>query len=176
MLHKNRVWDLVDLPPNRKPITCRWVFKTKLDGDGRPHTYKARLVARGFSQKYGDDYDETYAPVVRYDTIRALLAISAMKKKYIRQLDVQSAYLNGVLEEEIFMKQPPGFVSKGQEDKVCRLRKSLYGLKQSALTWNRHVTEILTKLKFKRSVAVPCLYTRTEKNGSLIFFFMSTIY
>lgn len=169
LLHKHRVWDLVDLPHNRKPITCRWVFKTKLDGDGRPHTYKARLVARGFSQKFGEDYDETYAPIVRYDTIRVLLAVSAMKKKYIRQLDVQSAYLNGVLEEEIFMRQPPEFIQMGQENKVCRLRKSLYGLKQSAVTWNRHITEILAKLKFKRSVADPCLYTRIEKNASITY-------
>ncbi|XP_077257634.1 uncharacterized protein LOC143894862 [Temnothorax americanus] len=112
LLNKYQVWDLVDLPPKRKTVSCRWVFKTKLDADGRPHTYKARLVARGFSQKFDEDYDETYASVVRYDTVQVLLATAARKKMYIQQLDVQSAYLNGVLEEEIFMEQPPGFIQK----------------------------------------------------------------
>ncbi|KMQ91963.1 retrovirus-related pol polyprotein from transposon tnt 1-94 [Lasius niger] len=122
LLHEYRVWDLVDPPPKREIITCRWVFKTKLDADGRPRTYKARLVARGFSQKFGEDYDETYAPVVRYNTVRVLLAVAAMKKMYVQQLDVQSTYLNGDLEEEIFMEQLPEFVQRGQENKAGATR------------------------------------------------------
>lgn len=124
-LNEHKVWELTDLPPGKKAITCKWVFKAKLDGEGLVHTYKARLVARGFSQHYGEDYDETFAPVVKHEIIRVLLLVAAHKRLHVRHLDVKSAYLNGKLEENIFLKQPPGFQKHGQESKVLKLWKFL---------------------------------------------------
>ncbi|KFD59182.1 hypothetical protein M514_28639, partial [Trichuris suis] len=112
-----KVWELDDLPQGRKPISCKWAFKAKLDSQGRVHTYKARLVARGFSQKYSEDYDETFAPVVKHDTIRVLFAVAAARRLHVRHLDVKCAYLNGNLEEELYMEQPQGFVEPGKESK-----------------------------------------------------------
>lgn len=120
------VWSLSNLPPEKKAISCKWVFKAKLNGKGDVDSYKARLVARGFSQKYGEDYDETFAPVVKHETIKVLLTVAAQNSFDVRHLDVKSAYLNGNLEEEIFMEQPHGFVVPGQEDKVLRLHKRIY--------------------------------------------------
>lgn len=128
-LNEHHVWELTNLPPGKRTITCKWVFKAKLDNKGQIHTYKAQLVARGFSQLYGEHYDEVFAPVVKHETIRGLLLVAAHRKLHVRHLDVKSAYLNGELEEEIFLEQPEGFQKRGHESKVLRLRKSLYGLK-----------------------------------------------
>ncbi|KFD60150.1 hypothetical protein M514_27678 [Trichuris suis] len=160
-----KVWELVDLPQGKKPISCKWVFKAKLDSQGRVQTYKARLVARGFSQKYGEDYDETFAPVVKHDTIRVLFAVAAARGLHVRHLDVKCAYLNGKLEEELYMEQPQGFVEAGKESKVLLLKKSIYGLRQSARCWNRKATEALSQLGFVPSQADQCLFTRKEKDG-----------
>ena len=168
-LLKHDVWELADLPAGKRAISCKWVFKEKLDAKGHVHTYKARLVARGFSQKYGSDYDETFAPVVKHETVRILLAVAAAKGLNVRQLDVRSAYLNGELEEELYMEQPPGFIKQGQEDKVLRLKKSLYGLKQSARAWNKRVTDVLFEMNFQQSKADPCLFTRKERDGSISY-------
>ena len=168
-LKRHEVWELADLPPGKKAISCKWVFKGKTDGDGKVTTYKARLVAKGFSQRYGEDFDETFAPVVKHETIRVLFAIAAQNGMHVRQLDVKSAYLNGELEETIFMEQPEGFIQQGQEDKVLRLKKSLYGLKQSARVWNKTAANILKKLGFSPGNSDACLYTRKEKSGSMTY-------
>jgi len=105
-LNKYQVWELTELPPGKKVTTCKWVFKAKWDGEGQVHTYKARLVAREFSQAYKKDYDETFAPVVKHETICTLLCVAAKRKLHVHHLDVKSAYLNGELEEEIFSEQP----------------------------------------------------------------------
>lgn len=168
-LNDHQIWELTDLPPGKKVTTCKWVFKAKLNGEGRIYTHKARLVARGFSQAYGEDYDETFAPVVKHETIRVLLCIAAQKGLHVRHLDVKSAYLNGQLEEEIFLEQPPGFQKSGQESKVLRLRKSLYGLKQSARAWNKRATEALAQIGFRPGKAEHCLYTRKERNGTTTY-------
>ena len=131
-LQENNTWKLTELPPNRKPIQCKWVFKTKRDADGRIVRYKARLVAKGFTQKQGIDYGETFSPVVRYTSIRMLLAISAKYNLDIEQMDVVTAFLHGKIDEDIYMIQPPEFA---QDDKVCKLNKALYGLKQSSRQW-----------------------------------------
>ncbi len=121
---KNRTWDLVRRPKNRQLVTCKWIFKIKSCG-----RYKARMVARGFSQEYGIDYLETYAPVSRLASIRMILSLAAKYKLHLQQMDVQTAFLYGDLEEEIYMESPEGLpVEPGQ---VCKLRKSLYGLKQA---------------------------------------------
>lgn len=168
-LNQHRVWELTELPPGKKTISCKWVFKAKLDGDGQIHAYKARLVARGFSQRYGEDYDETYAPVVKHETIRVLLVVAAQRGLHVRHLDVRSAYLNGELNEEIYMEQPQGFEEPGQEDKVLKLRKSLYGLKQSARVWNKRATEVFSELGFQQGIADQCLYSRKEEDGSITY-------
>uniref|UniRef100_A0A5S6Q3I8 Reverse transcriptase Ty1/copia-type domain-containing protein n=1 Tax=Trichuris muris TaxID=70415 RepID=A0A5S6Q3I8_TRIMR len=165
-MQKLHVWDLVDLPPGKKPISLKWVFKVKPNSEGQADTYKARLVARGFSQRYGEDYDETFAPVVKHDTVRVLLSLAAAQKLHVRHLDVKAAYLNSPLEEELYVKQPPGFEVQGQEHKVLLLRKSLYGLKQSARAWNKMATDTLTSLGFEQAMADHCLFSKKEKNGS----------
>jgi len=130
-LMSNNTWELVDLPPGCKPIKCKLLFKRKRRVDGSVERHKVRLVAKGFTQKHGIDYFDTYALVARIATIRLLIAIAAIHKLVIHQIDVKTAFLNEELDEEIYMEQPEGFVMPGQEKKVCRLRKSLYGLKQA---------------------------------------------
>lgn len=168
-LEQHQVCELVDLPPGKKSISWKWGFKNKVDVDGRISSYKTRLVARGFSQQYGEDFDETFAPVVRHETIRVLLAVVAQKGLHVRQLDVKSAYLNGKREETIFMEQPEGFVDRGNEDKVWKLKKSLYGLKQSERVWNKTATDIFKELGFSQGKSDPCFYSRREKNGSMTY-------
>ena len=131
MIEKNNTWELVNRPHGKDIIGVKWVYKTKLNPDGTIQKHKARLVAKGYSQQPGIDYNETCAPVARLDTIRALIALASQKGWSIHQLDVKSAFLKGVLEEEIYVEQPQGFVSEGKENKVLRLRKALYGLKQA---------------------------------------------
>ena len=128
-LSANRVWTLTDLPKGRKVIGCRWVFKNKTGSTGKLIRYKARLVARGFAQIKGADYNETFSPVVRGESLRTMFAVTVQCRCQIHQLDVETAFLNGVLDEEVFMDQPEGNEIRGKEHLVCRLHKSLYGLK-----------------------------------------------
>ena len=134
------VWKLVDCPANHKTIKCRWTYVMKSDG-----CYKARLVAKGYTQVQGIDYEETFSPVARYESIQYLLAHAALQDWEIEAMDVKLAYLHGVLEEEIYMKQPEGFVAQGDENKVCRLVRSLYGLKQAGRVWNRTFTHTIKR-------------------------------
>ena len=128
-LKKMGTWKKTDLPLDRKPITCQWVYALKRDSTGAIVKNKARLVAWGFSQEYGIDYKETFAPVIRLDALLAMLALAAIKDWDIQQLDIKGAYLHGDLEEEIYMEQPPYF--NDQTGKYCKLIHSLCGLKQS---------------------------------------------
>lgn len=130
-IEKNLTWELVDLPPQAKKIGVKWVYKTKLNGEGKVERCKARLVAKGYSQTAGIDYTEVFAPVARWDTIRSLLALAAQRGWCVFQLDVKSAFLYGELKEEVYVDQPEGFIKAGEEDKVYRLKKALYGLKQA---------------------------------------------
>eukprot|EP00253_Pinus_taeda_P009468 PITA_09468 len=143
-LQKNHTWTLSDLPEGKKPISCKWVYKVKYNADGTLDKYKARLVARGFSQKEGIDYAETFAPTAKMSTIRLVLALAAQFKWKVHQMDVKSAFLNGDLQEEVYMTQPPGFKITGQEQKVCRLAKALYGLKQAPRAWYMKIDQYLT--------------------------------
>ena len=128
-LHKNDTWELVDLPPGRKSIKSKWVFKLKADG-----RYCVRLVAKGFMQIPGIDYDETFSPVAHFESLQLLLALAMLEDWEIQQMDVKSAFLNGVLDKEIYMEQPQGFITPGSETKVCRLKRAIYGLKQASRT------------------------------------------
>ena len=133
---QNHTWELVDLPPGSKPLGYKWIFKRKMKADGSIDKYKARLVVKGYRQKEGLDYFDTYSPVTRITSIRMLISIAALFNLEIHQMDVKTAFLNGDLNEEIYMEQPEGFVVSGQEKKVCRLVKSLYGLKQAPKHWH----------------------------------------
>ncbi|GBN50528.1 Retrovirus-related Pol polyprotein from transposon TNT 1-94 [Araneus ventricosus] len=133
---KNETWKLVTPPSGKKDISCRWTFKTKYDSKGNIERYKARLVAQGFSQKFGTDYDETFAPVVAYTTIRTFLAAAAYKNLNVTHVDIKTALLHGNLEDEVYMSQPEGYVEADQEQKVCKLNKAIYGLKQAARAWH----------------------------------------
>ncbi|WOG95118.1 hypothetical protein DCAR_0314420 [Daucus carota subsp. sativus] len=167
-IKKNDTWELTDLPEGHKAIGVKWVYKTKTNQDGEVEKYKARLVAKGYKQRYGIDYDEVFAPVARVDTIRLLTAIAAQNQWKIFQMDVKSAFLNGYLEEEVYIEQPPGYVQKGKEDKVYRLKKALYGLKQAPRAWNTRVDEYFQKNGFVKSPYEHALYTKTNSGGDIM--------
>jgi hypothetical protein len=152
-LIQNNTWNLVELPEGRKPISCKWVYAVKKDLQGDPK-YKACLVARGFSQVNGTDYYETYSPVVGRSVIRLLFALSVELDLKMYSLDICTAFLNGQLEEEIYMNQPEGFTVKELENQVCFLNKALYGLKQASRTWNNTITKELITLGYKVCVCV----------------------
>lgn len=156
-LQETGTFELSDLPNDKKAIGCKWVFKRKSENNNV--RFKARLVAKGFSQKYGEDYDEVFAPVARSPTIRLMLSMAGKLKLHVRQFDVKTAFLNGHLEEEIYMSQPEGFKVGSQ---VLRLRKSLYGLKQAARSWNIMLKSCLAKIEFTQSDADDCLFIQRE--------------
>lgn len=164
-LIKNKTWTLVDLPAGEKVIDNRWVYKVKINPDESLERFKARLVAKGFTQKYGINYTETFSPVVRFTSIRSILAVAAKNKMTLKQFDIKTAFLNGELEDNIFMKQPIGF-SDGT-NKVCKLLKSLYGLKQASRCWNQKFTCFIKDFKFVQSDADPCVFIR-KVNGETI--------
>ena len=136
-IEKNQVWQLVDLPKDRKAIGCKWVLRKKLKSYGSLDKYKARLVAKGFTQVEGIDYEETFSPIVKFQSIRTFAALVACRDLELHQMDVKTAFLNGELEEEIYMKQPEGFVAQGHDDEVYKLNRALYGLKQASRQWYR---------------------------------------
>lgn len=138
-IQKNDTWELAILPKGHKAIGVKWVYKMKKNANGKVERYKARLVAKGYSQRAGIDYDEVFAPVARLETIRLLISLAAQNKWKIQQMDVKSAFLNGVLEEEVYIQQPSGYEIKGHEDKVLKLKKALYGLKQAPRAWNSRI-------------------------------------
>lgn len=160
----NNIWTLTDLPAGRTPIKSKWVFKIKTEADGCSPRFRARLVAKGFSQRPGLDYFETFSPVVKYDTLRVLLALTAIYDLDLFQLDVKTAFLYGDLTEEIFMKQPEELVENDKKSQVCRLNKSLYGLKQASRVWNKHFDYFLKQFGFIQSEADSCLYFRRDKD------------
>ncbi|KAM1603271.1 hypothetical protein ACFX1Z_029893 [Malus domestica] len=159
-MYQNQVWTLVDPPEGIVPVGNKWVFKRKIGVDGNVETYKARLVAKGYRQREGIDYEETFSPVAMIKSIRILLAIAAYHDYEIWQMDVKTAFLNGYLEEELYMTQPEGFVSKSEKTKVCKLQRSIYGLKQASRSWNiRFDTEIKT-FGFAQNEDDNCVYQK----------------
>ena len=158
LLMARGTWILDDLPPGRKPVGCRWVFKIKRNPAGQIERYKARLVAQGFTQRYGEDYFETYSPVAGIATIRLLMAWAVQQNMFIDQYDLEGAYLHGDIDTAIFMKQPEGYVEPGQKSKVCRIVRSLYGLRQSGRCWNSKFNEVMLKHGMIRSFTDSCVY------------------
>lgn len=162
-LIENETWSICDLPKDRTAVTCKWVFKLKRSANGEIDKYKARLVARGFSQREGFDYNETYSPVAKLTTLRILLSVANHTRMIIHQMDVKSAFLNGKLNEEIFMMQPEGF-RKGNG--VLRLNKAIYGLKQASRMWNNSFNDFMLKIGFRRCASDQCLYIDGNKGST----------
>src|SRR6266542_1019847 len=163
-LQKNQTWELVSLPAGKRAVGCKWVFTVKQTSGGKVERYKARLVAKGYSQTYGIDYDETFAPVVKINTIRAIISIAANKGWSLFQMDVKNAFLHGDLQEEVYMEIPPGFNSHETEGKVCKLMKSLYGLKQSPRAWFGRFSKEVCSLGFRQSNADHTLFFKHRSN------------
>jgi Reverse transcriptase (RNA-dependent DNA polymerase)/gag-polypeptide of LTR copia-type/Integrase core domain/GAG-pre-integrase domain len=166
-LYENDTWTVEPLPDGVRAIPCKWVFKIKRDAQGNIERYKARLVAKGFQQVAGVDYDEVYAPVSKHSSLRALLSIVANDDLELHQLDVKTAFLNGVLEEDIWMTHPPGFQQGVAAGTACKLKKALYGLKQAPRAWHTRLKEELIAMGFVESDADPSLWVLHYKDRSV---------
>ena len=161
-MNVNKVWDLEELPDGFKTVGCKWIFTTKRDSKGNLERYKAHLVAKGFTQKDGIDYTETFSPVSKKDSLRIVLALVAHYDLELHQMDVKTTFLNGELEEEIYMDQPEGFVATGTENLVCRLRKSIYGLKQASRQWYIKFNDTILSYGFVEIIVDRCIYMKVS--------------
>ncbi|GKB78066.1 retrotransposon protein, putative, ty1-copia subclass [Tanacetum coccineum] len=153
----NDVWVLVELPPNARTVGSKWLFKKKTDMDGAVYVFKACLVAKGFTQTYGVDYEETFSHVADIRAIRILIAIAAYYDYEIWQMDVKTAFLNGHISEEVYMEQPKGFVNTKYPNHVCKLKRSIYGLKQASRQWNKRFDDEIKKFGFTQNRDKPCV-------------------
>jgi len=165
---RNEVWSLVPPPSGHTIIGTRWVFKNKLDDDGCIIRNKARLVAQGYKQQEGIDFEETFGPVARLEAIRIFLAYAAHKNFRVHQMDVKSAFLNGELQEEVYVKQPPGFVNKKFPEHCLKLHKAVYGLKQAPRAWYETLTKFLLNSNFVRGVVDPTLFRRSNRQHLML--------
>ncbi|GJU20809.1 retrovirus-related pol polyprotein from transposon TNT 1-94 [Tanacetum coccineum] len=164
----NDVWDLVPLPMSQSVIGTKWVFRNKLDENGIVSRNKARLVAQGYNQQEGIDYDETYAPVARLESIRILLAIACANDFKLYQMDVKSAFLNGFINEEVYVAQPPGFIDFQKPNYVYKLKKALYGLKQAPKAWYDRLKAFLIKHEYSMGMVDNTLFTKKSKSHLII--------
>jgi hypothetical protein len=164
-LYDNNTWSLVKLPAGRTAIGSKWVFKLKLNKDGNVERYKARFCAKGYSQEQGIDYNETFAPVVKYKSLRIILALVAIKDYELTQMDVNTAFLNAQIKEQVYMKQPEGY-EKGGANMVCKLIKTLYGTKQAPHEWNEHLNSFILSLEFNRCSSDTCVYVKSSRTGN----------
>ncbi len=153
-------------------MRCKWFYRVNTGDDGSIQRYKARLVTQGFSQKYGIDFDQTFCPVVRQECLRYLIATSVQQELILEQVDVTTAFLNGVLEDEVHMYQPGGYIVPGKEEFVCKLNKSIYGLKQSLQCWNNALDTHLKNIGFVQADSDLCIYYKTT--GNTCFMLVST--
>nr|GEY40298.1 zinc finger, CCHC-type [Tanacetum cinerariifolium] len=162
---ENNTWVLSDLLPGCNPLRCKWIFKRKMKVDGTIDKFKARLVIQGFRQKEWIDYFYTYAPIAHNTTIRLWIALAAIHNLVIHQMDVKTTFLNGDLDEEVYMNQPEGFVMPGNEHKVCKLVKSLYGLKQAPKQWHQKFDEVVLSSGFLLNQSDKCVYSKFDSSG-----------
>ncbi|RVW12197.1 Retrovirus-related Pol polyprotein from transposon RE1 [Vitis vinifera] len=167
-LHRNQTWDLVEQPSEVNLIGCKWVYKLKHKPDGSIERYKAQLVAKGYNQTHGLDYFETFSPVVKAATIRIILTMALSFQWEIRQLDVHNAFLNGELEEQVYMSQPPGYLDTTFPTKVCRLKKALYGLKQAPRAWFQRLSSALIQWGFSNSRTDSSMFLHFGESTTLI--------
>nr|KYP34010.1 Retrovirus-related Pol polyprotein from transposon TNT 1-94 [Cajanus cajan] len=157
---RNEVWDLVPLPKDYPIIGTKWVFRNKLDESGIILRNKARLVAKGYNQEEGIDYDETFAPVARIEAIRLLLAYSSIKNFKLYQMDVKSVFLNGLIQEEVYVEQPPGIVDFKNPNHVYKLKKALYGLKQAPRSWYDRLSKFFIENDYVRGKVDNTLFVK----------------
>jgi hypothetical protein len=167
VVETNRTWELADLPHGHRVITLKWVFKLKRDEASAIVKHKVRLVARGFLQQEGIDFDDAFAPVAQMESVR-LLALAAQEGWHVHHMDVKSAFLNGDLKEEVYVHQPPGFAIPGKEGKVLRLRKALYGLRQAPIAWNAKLDSTLKGMGFTPSPHEAAIYRRGNGGSALL--------
>ena len=167
-IDQNHTWELVVPPSNCKPIGLKWLFKVKKSAKGEILRYKARLVVKGYSQRHGIDFDEVFARVVRFESIRVLIAIAAQEGWIIHHLDVKSAFLNGEVEEELYVRQPEGFLIEGREQWVLRLKKALYVLKQAPRAWYFKLHRCMLSLGFTKSRHEQAIYLKSSSVHKLI--------
>jgi len=167
-IEENRTWTLTELPQGQRAIGLKWVFKVKRDEHGAVVRHKARLVVKGYAQRHGIDYDEVFAPVARMEAVRLLLALAAHEGWEVHHMDVKTAFLNGDLQEEVFVEQAPGFAQAGQEHKVYRLHKALYGLHQAPRAWNQKLDDKLGVLGFKKCLSEHAIYCRGAGSERLV--------
>ncbi|KAL0559465.1 hypothetical protein IC582_004076 [Cucumis melo] len=167
-MNDSEVWDLVELPKESKRVGCKWVFKTKRDSNGNIERYKARLVAKGYTQKDGIDYKETFSPVSKKDSLRIIMTLVAHYDLELHQMDVKTAFLNGNLDEKVFMDQPEGFMVEGKEHMVCKLKRSIYGLKQAFRQWYLKFNDTITSFGFKENIVDRCIYLKISRSKFII--------
>jgi histone deacetylase 1/2 len=167
-LLENKTWSLVPPSKGKNIIDSKWVFKIKRRSDGSIERYKGRLVAKGYKQRHGIDYEDTFSLVVKIATVRLVLSIAMARGWSLTQLDVQNAFLHGVLEEEVYMRQPPGFEDKSRPHFVCKLNKAIYGLKQAPRAWYSRLSTKLLDLGFRMSKSDTSLFISSKK-GATIF-------
>ena len=167
---RNHTWDLVPPLSGRKPIASKWVFRLKLNADGSVNYYKARHVAKGFTQQEGIDYEETFAPVARFTSLRVIISITVMEDLELHLMDVDTAFLYGELKEEIYITQPEGFIHPDYPTYVCRLNKSLYGLKQARRVWYETIDSFLKEKGFCKVNSDPYIYIYLSSSGKVIIF------
>lgn len=169
-LMKNNTWELVERPAKQRIVGCKWIFKRKPEVPGvEKARYKARLVARGFTQREGVDFNEIFSPVVKHTSIRVILSLVAAKDLELEQMDVKTAFLHGQLDEKIYMNQPEGFEASGKEQMVCLLKRSLYGLKQSPRQWYLRFDSFIVSNGYKRSSYDSCVYYNRTESGQFIY-------
>lgn len=167
-IEKNDTWELTTLPDGAKNIGVKWVYKTKLNEDGKVEKYKARLVAKGHSQQHGVDYKEVFAPVARWDTIISILAIATIKGWIVFRLDVKSAFLQGELSETVYSEQPQGYQKKDDRDKVYKLKKAMYGLRHVPRAWNSRIEAYVNNEGFEKCSHEHTLFMKHEDGRKLI--------
>lgn len=167
-IERNSTWELVNAPEGKNIIGLKWVFWTKYNADGSIQKHKARLVVKGYSQQQGIDFEETFSPVARFETMRVVLALATQLHLPVYQFDVKSSFLNGDLEEEGYVSQPQGFVINGDENKVFRLRKALYGLKQAPRAWYSKIDSFFQGSGFTRNDNEPTLYLTKQGNSDFL--------
>ena len=167
-LHKNYTYGLVELPKGKRALRNKWVYKVKTREVDSTPIYKARIVVKGFQQKKGVSFDEIFAPVVKMTSIRTILSIATSMDLEIKQLDVKTTFFHGELDEEIYMQQPEGFVEKGKENLLCRLKKSLYGLKQTPRQWYEKIKSFMLEHRFHKTQAYHYVFVKRYDEGDFL--------
>lgn len=175
-LIRNDTYSLVKYEKGMNVVGSKWVFRVKKNSDGIVERCKSRLVANGYNQKEGIDFGETLSPVIKTCTIRLVLSITVMNQWSIKKLDVDNAFFNGQLDEDVYMQQPPGYVDKNFPNHVCKLHKSLYGLKQAPRAWFSKLNSYLIQLGFKGSISDSSLFIRKSSDSILYVLVYSILY